>query len=54
MAPRLATNHTPAEAAAPALWRCPRCGGPMLLVEKLSAVRTCLLAAETRNQLDSS
>jgi hypothetical protein len=42
------------DAAVSALWRCPHCGGPMLLVEKLSALRTCLAAMKTRNQLDSS
>jgi hypothetical protein len=54
MTPPTATNSAPTEAASPSLWRCPRCGGPMLLVEKLSALRTCLLAMQTRNQLDSS
>lgn len=44
----------PTKNAIPSLWRCPRCGGPMLLVERLSALRTCLLAMQTRNQLDSS
>lgn len=44
----------PTEAAIPSLWRCPHCGGPMLLVERLSAIRTYLLAMQTRNQLDSS
>jgi hypothetical protein len=38
----------------PALWRCPRCGGPMLLVERLSALRTCMTTTEPRHQLDSS
>jgi hypothetical protein len=54
MTPMPATNPAPAEAVTTSLWRCPRCGGPMLLVEKLSALRTCLAAMETRNQLDSS
>ena len=54
MTPPTATNPALTEAAIPSLWRCPRCGGPMFLVEKLSALRTCLLAIQTRNQLDSS
>jgi hypothetical protein len=52
--PPAATNPAPTDTAIPSLWRCPRCGGPMLLVERLSALRTCLLAMQTRNQLDSS
>jgi hypothetical protein len=54
MTPTPAANPVPPDAAVSALWRCPRCAGPMLLVEKLSALRTCLAALETRNQLDSS
>ena len=53
MIPTPPANSVP-DAAVSALWRCPHCGGPMLLVEKLSALRTCLAAMETRNQLDSS
>lgn len=49
-----ATNAVPTQASVPSLWRCPRCGGPMLLVEKLTALRTCWAVAETRNQIDSS
>jgi putative transposase/transposase-like zinc-binding protein len=54
MTPSTPTNSAPTEAAIPSLWRCPRCGGPMLLVDKLSALQTCLHAMQTRNQLDSS
>jgi hypothetical protein len=53
MTPTPAANPVP-DAAGPALWRCPHCGGPMLLVEKLSALRTCLAVMETRNPLDTS
>ena len=54
MAPPLETHPALPDVCVPSFWRCPRCGGPMLLMEKLSAFRTCLLAIETRNQLDSS
>ena len=54
MIPPTVTNPAPTQATVPSLWRCPRCGSPMLLVEKLTATRTCLAAVETRNQLDSS
>jgi hypothetical protein len=54
MTPMPATNPAPAEAATTSLWRCPRCGGPMLLVEKLSALRASWPTIETKNQLDSS
>jgi hypothetical protein len=42
------------DSTTPALWRCPRCGGPMLLVERLSALRTRMTTTESRHQLDSS
>jgi hypothetical protein len=54
MAPPLETVPASPDTGGPALWRCPRCGGPMLLVEKLSALRTSWPTIKTRNQLDSS
>ncbi len=44
---QLLHQHAPARPAAPTavthkLWTCPRCGGPMLIIERLSYVR-CLL-----------
>jgi hypothetical protein len=37
-----------------ALWRCPRCGGPMLLVERFTALQLGPSSAEWRNRIDSS
>jgi hypothetical protein len=40
--------------SSPALWRCPRCGGPMLLIERLTDQQSCSLSTEWRNRVDSS
>jgi|SRR6185312_2312222 hypothetical protein len=37
-----------------ALWRCPRCGGPMLLIERLTVAQISSPFSESRNRLDSS
>jgi hypothetical protein len=42
------------DSSSPALWRCPCCGGPMLLIERLTDQQSCLLSAEWRNRIDSS
>jgi len=39
---------------APALWRCPRCGGPMNVVERLSARQVALRLTSLRSFNDSS
>jgi hypothetical protein len=42
------------DSSSSARWRCPRCGGPMLLIERLSDQQTCLVSGEGRNRIDSS
>ena len=42
------------DSSSPALWRCPRCGGPMLLVESFTALQSCPSSTEWRNRIDSS
>ena len=42
------------DSCSPALWRCPRCGGPMLLIESFTALQSCPSSAEWRNRIDSS
>jgi hypothetical protein len=42
------------DSSSPALWRCPRCGGPMLLMERFTALQSCPSSAEWRNRIDSS
>jgi hypothetical protein len=37
-----------------ALWRCARCGGPMLLVESFTTLQLGLSSAEWKNRIDSS
>lgn len=36
------------------LWRCPRCGGPMLLIETFTALQIASLSAQGGNHIDSS
>jgi hypothetical protein len=42
------------DSSSPALRRCPRCGGPMLLMERFTALQSCPSSAEWRNRIDSS
>jgi Putative transposase len=42
------------DSSSPALWRRPRCGGPMLLVERFTALQSCPSSAEWRHRIDSS
>jgi hypothetical protein len=47
-------DTVPPDSSSQALWRCPRCGGPMLLVERFTALQSCPSSAEWRNRIDSS
>jgi Putative transposase/Transposase zinc-binding domain len=40
--------------SSPSLWRCPRCGGPMLLIENFTAWQIRSAFAEARIHIDSS
>ena len=42
------------KAASPATWRCPCCGGPMVLVEKLTAQQLRLQSSDRPNAADTS
>jgi hypothetical protein len=44
----------PASPSPPALWRCPRCGGPMRVIERLPAGQLLLRSASRRSFNDSS
>ena len=44
----------PQTGSSSSLWRCPRCGGPMLLIESFTALQIHAAFAEASNQLDSS
>ena len=45
---------TPPPGSSSSLWRCPRCGGPMLLIESFTASQIGSALAEARNHIDSS
>jgi hypothetical protein len=45
---------TPPPGSSASLWRCPRCGGPMLLIESFTASQIGSALAEARNHIDSS
>jgi hypothetical protein len=42
------------DSSCPALWRCPRCGGPMLLIESFTAFQADASSARWRTRIDSS
>ena len=42
------------DSPSPVLWRCPRCGGPMLLIESFTALQNCPSSTEWKNRIDSS
>jgi Putative transposase len=42
------------DSCSPALWRCPRCGGPMILIESFTALQATRCSAEWRTRIDSS
>jgi len=44
----------PASPELPSSWSCPRCGGPMVIVEKLSAKQIWLYAVDLRSFVDTS
>jgi hypothetical protein len=46
--------ETPQPGSSSSLWRCPRCGGPMLLIENFTALQIRSAFAEARNHIDSS
>jgi hypothetical protein len=47
--------HTPpAGCPSSPLWRCPHCGGPMLLIERFTALQIGSASAERGNHIDSS
>ena len=48
------TADTPQSGSSSSLWRCPRCGGPMLLIQSFTASQICSAFAEARNHIDSS
>jgi hypothetical protein len=55
MVPRPGSPDTvQADSSSPPLWRCPRCGGPMLLIERFTALQLGPSSAEWRNRIDSS
>jgi len=49
--PRSATTGSIAK---PAVWTCPNCGGPMTIVERLTAEQICLQSADRGGFVDSS
>jgi hypothetical protein len=55
---RMALHPASADAeqsdSCPALWRCPRCRGPMLLIESFTAFEAYALSARWRTRIDSS
>ncbi len=55
---RMAPPHFPEsvqpDSCSSALWMCPRCGGAMRLVERLTALRTYLASTEWTNRIDTS
>lgn len=42
------------DSCSPALWRCPRCSGPMILIESFTALQDNRCSAEWRTRIDSS
>ncbi len=42
------------ESRPPATWRCPFCGGPMTLIERLTALQICCLSVQRRTFVDTS
>jgi hypothetical protein len=57
---RLLTDHPQPRSPAipspqpPAMWRCPRCGGPMMLIEKLTTQQILWRSVGLRSFIDSS
>ncbi len=54
MAPRHLPQSAQADSCSSVLWLCPRCGGGMRLVERLTALQTYSASAEWRNRIDTS
>jgi hypothetical protein len=54
MAPRHLPESVQPDSCSSALWLCPRCGGVMRLVERLTIPQTYSASAEWRNRIDTS
>ena len=49
-----AADTLPPGSSSSSLWRSPRCGGPMLLIESFTALQIASLSAQRENHIDSS
>jgi hypothetical protein len=54
MSPPNSSDSVRSDSCSSALWQCPRCGGAMRLVERLTIFQTYLAPAEWRNRIDTS
>jgi hypothetical protein len=54
MSPPNSSDSVRSDSCSSALWECPRCGGAMRLVERLTIFQTYLAPAEWRNRIDTS
>ena len=50
----LAPSPCPASPLPPSTWSCPQCGGPMIIMEKLTAKQMLFQAVDLGGFLDSS
>ena len=50
----IAASPCPASPLPPSTWSCPHCGGPMVVIERLTAKQMLLQAADLGGFLDSS
>jgi hypothetical protein len=48
------SSACPASPDPPSSWSCPRCGGPMVIIERLSAKQLGLCALDLRSFVDTS
>jgi hypothetical protein len=49
-----ASSHCPASPQPPPLWRCPVCGGPMIVIERLTVKQLAFGATDSRGFVDTS
>jgi hypothetical protein len=54
MSPPNSSDSVRSDSCSSALWQCPRCGGAMRLVERVTIFQTYLAPAEWRNRIDTS
>jgi hypothetical protein len=49
-----ASSHCPASPQPPPLWRCPVCGGPMIVIERLTVKQLAFGATDSRGFVNTS